>query len=569
MKSLLLIIFLANLTIVFSQKDGNPFNLPPHLIKEHTIKSISEYNGDGAKVEYAIYDQTGNQIYHEEEDRIIQSELEYDEKGHLKKEVVIGLEHEVLLKKRPIYNDLGKIDSIIYELPVAMYYSGFVEKYSYDKDGRIKTINVYSVPEHRLMFQHDYRYASGFRNQLLEIRTFVEEAEGSITFYTEKFTYYRNGNVKKTSQLTPKGDIIAINYFDDKGRLISEVMLPFYTTPSSSMYDADFYSEALDKVQTPLTPFIICRNLNRENYQGTELFQIDHEYDKGKLLKSTKRINYQEGDYLVSTDTYKYNDQNKLAERVTISTNNQDTSTVRFSYDPTQRYIHLSEKTRSYLVVRKEADPESSSEELIIEAFLSSWECKTLIDFDSISNTVTKKRFCLDDENQYPSEPEQITVANFDSSGRQLKEDTFFGANKASKNTTFIYADNGDLVIYENNGQYWKYVYNANDSTLVRQECYKDSLYEMLAYHYTYNYDDFGNYTINLVYENGTKVSPFAPVFQKYDSAGRVLKKEWIAVEEYSARTISFTYADHGLCIESIFSQWGEDEITRYEYEFY
>lgn len=569
MKSLLLIIFLANLTIVFSQNDGNPFNLPPHLIKEHTIKSISKYDGDDEQVEHAIYDQTGNQLYHEEDDRIVQFELDYNEKGQLNEEVAIGFQRYLLLKKRPIYNELGQIDSIIYELPIPPYYSGFSEKYIYHSDGRIKMICVYDTPGNSFMFQHEYQYASGFKNQLIEIRTVVDNEDETITLFTKKFTYYKNGNVKKTSQLTPKGDIIAINYFDDKGRLISEVMLPFYTTPSSSMYDANFYSEALDKVQTPLTPFIICKNLNRENYQGTELFQIDHEYDKGKLLKSAKRINYQEGDYLVSTDTYKYNDQNKLAERVTISTNNQDTSTVRFSYDPTQRYIHLSEKTRSYLVVRKETNPENSSEVLVIEAFSNFWECKTTTDFDSISNTVTKKRFCLDDENQYPSEPEQITVANFDSSGRQLNEDTFFGANKASKNTTFTYADNGDLVLYENNGQYWKYVYNSNDSTLVRQECYKDSLYEMLAYHYTYNYDDFGNYTIELFYENGTKVSPFAPVLQKYDSAGRVLKKEWIAVEEYNARTISFTYGDHGLCIESIFSQWREDELTRYEYEFY
>lgn len=564
MKSLLIIFFLVNLTNAFSQNGGDPFNLPTYSIEENNIKSISEYNGDDTKIEYAVYDQHGNQIYHEEENRIIEFELDYNEKGYLKKEVAIGFKHEILLKKRPVYNNEGKIDSIIYGLPIAMYYSGFIEKYDYHSDGRIKNIKVYSAPENRLMFQHDYSYASGFKSELLEIRTFLSDDEESMTYFTKKFRYYKNGNVKKSSLLSTKGDTIAINFYGNKGCLLNEIISHFYTTPSSSMYSSTLYSEALEKVKTPLTPFVIRKNLNRKNYQGTQLIYIEHKYENGKLFRSTKSVKHKGEEYILSVENYRYSDQNKLTERVTIDPNNHDTTTVRFTYDQNQRYIHLSENSRSYLVVKKE----NSSGELIIEEFRNSWECKRMTDFDSITNTVTKKRFCLDDKNQYPSEPEQITVANFDSSGRQINHDTFSGAKKASKNTSYTYSDNGELVRYEYNGRYWKYFYDANDSTLLRQEYFKDSTYEMLKSYYNYEYNDLGNYTVSLVYPNEDYREQY-PTVRHFDRDGKLLKKEWIENEWQEKRTISFIYNDLGLCTEFVSSRWGGEDRTRYVYEFY
>lgn len=566
MKPLLLTFFLVNLTYGFSQKGGDPFDLSTYSIKESNIKTISEYDSDSTKVKYAVYDQHGNQTYYKEEDRIIQFELDYNEQGNLKEEVAIGFRHELILKKQRIYNDLGKIESINYFLPIPPYYEGFIEKYNYHKDGRVDNIDVYSIPENRLMFQHSYVYRKN--NEVQAIRTIGIEKEDTSTYFTKKFSYYRNGDMKKSSLLTTKGDTIAIYFFGEKGLLVKEIISGFYTSPSDYMYSPTLYSEALSKVKTPLTPFVILKKLYRENYQGKEQFYIKHEYENGKLLKSIKSVKHKEGKYILSTESYEYNAQNKLRERVTINHANHDTTTVRFSSDQTQRYIHLSENSRSYLVVKKEMNTENTSEELIIEFFSNTWECKTTTEFDSIANTVTKKRFCLDSENHYPSEPEQVTIASFDSLGYQINDDTFFEAKKAAKNTSYLSAENGELIRYEFNGQYWKYYYNPNDSTLIKQEYYEDSTYENLVAYYNYEYDSVGNYTVNLIYLNENDISPFNPIIQQFDSAGKVLKREWIAVEEYSARTISYTY-NEGLCTESIFKEWGDEYITRYEYEFY
>ncbi|MCJ8291079.1 MAG: hypothetical protein HRT58_16100 [Crocinitomicaceae bacterium] len=567
----LIIFFLVSLTYGFSQNGADPFDLPTYSIKKNNIKTISELDAAENVVQHAVYDQHGNQIYYEEEDRIIQFELDYNQKGHLKKEVAIGLRHEFILKKRSIYNDLGQIDSIIYELPVGMYYSGFIEKYTYRKDGRIKNIDVYSAPYDRLMFQHNYVYSHGIKSELEAIRTFLLDGEESITVFTEKFTYYRNGNVKKSSQVSAKGDTIAINFFGEKGRLLNEITSPFLTTPSSYMYSSNLYSEVLKKIATPLTPFVICKNLNRENYQGKrkQLSHIKHEYQNGKLLKSIRSIKHKELEYILSTDTYRYNEENKLCERVTINSTNQDTTTVRFTSDQRQRYIHLSENSRSYLVVKKERNSENSSEELIIESFDHRWECKTTTDYDSIVNSVTKKKFCLDSEGEYPVEPEQITVAKFDSSGRQINHDTFFDAKKASKSTSYIYSDKEELVRYEYNGQYWKYFYNSSDSSLIRQEYYRDSLYENLELFYIYIYDNLGNYTVTLTYPNENDFSEYFPTIQYFDRDRKVLKKEWIAPESSNNQTMSIRYNNLGLCVEIILERWGGKEITRYKYDFY
>jgi hypothetical protein len=577
MKLILLIFFLASSVNGFGQNGGDPFSLSPHIIREKKVKSITEYNSEYPYVVYAKYDQYGNQIYHDEERQITAFELTYAQEGYLTEEVAMGYVYELLLKKRPVYDPVGKIDSIIYELPIGPYISGFVEKYHYDNEGRIKTIEVYLQPGNDLSFQHSYSYAPGVKsaesnskaNQVQKIRTYRPYGEESIIGFTKTFSYDNEGSLKKTTQLSEKGDTISVKVFGKDGLLLEEIVSHFCAPLYGALYSSMYYSEAMEKLQTPLTPLIIVDNLNRDNDQETELMHVEHQYENDQLLKSTKSVMHKGKKYPLSADIYAYDDQNKLIERLTINSANGDSTTVRFTYDQTQQHIHLSENSRSYLTISNQANAENMPEELVVEAFRQRWECKTIRDYDSIASTVTKSRFCKDSEDQYPDEPQQITVARFDSNGNQLNQDTFFGGNGESRNTAYEYSENGELVRYEFNGQYWKYIYNSDDSTLLKQEHYTDSLYETLEFSYNYTYDDLGNYTIHLVYVDEKNKSSYAPDVQKFDSAGRVLRKEWISENAYDSGTISFSYNERGLCIELISSQGGRDEITRYDYEYY
>lgn len=563
----LAILFFVNLTYSFSQKGADPFDLPSYTIKQNNIKTISEYDGDTNKIKHAIYDLQGNQIYYNEDDRVIEFELDYDQNGYLKEELAVGFRHEVILKKRHTNNSLGQIDSIYYVLPLPMYYEGFIEKYNYHKDGRINNINVYSVPKNRLMFQHKYEY--GVKNELGAIRTLGIYEEDSVDYFTKEFTYYQNGDLMSSLQLTANKDTIAISYFNGEGLLTNEIISHFYTTPHSYMYSSTIYFEALKELDTPLTSFLISKNIKRKKYGRNLLIYINHQYENGQLLKSIKSVKNKKEELILSTENYKYNAQNELIERLTIDNTNQNTTIVKFSKDQIQRYIGLHQNSQSYLTIKEETSFEYPLGELIIEGFYQKWKCKTTTEFDTITNTVTKKRFCLDSEGIYPSKPEQITVANFDANGRQINHNTFYESKKASKNVSYTYANNGALVQYEFNGLYWKYYYSPNDSMLVKLEYYKDSIYENLVSYYTYEYDSNGSYSVSLVYLNEDDISSYYPTIQQFDTDGKILKKEWIRSRKVVGQTINYIYNELGLCTESIFERGNEKNITRYKYEFH
>ncbi|RYM34654.1 hypothetical protein ERX46_04570 [Brumimicrobium glaciale] len=562
MKSITLIfLFSLFLTFSFGQNNANPFELSNFEIKEKKVKKITEYDGDNALVKFGKYDEQGNQIYFKEDNRIIEFELDYDPNGYLTKEIATGLNYEIILKREIVLNQSGKVDSVIYNLPLPMYYEGFSEKYIYNKDGSNKSIIVYELPEKRKLFQYNYTYNSDKKLKTLQTLGFGDE--GTQNYFKKEFEYFENGSMKIVSQITENGDTISISSYNIDGELINEKISIYYTTPNGYLYSPILYAEALKDLETPLTTFSIVTNINRKKDDQNYLMNIDHSYKGGNLIKSVQA--YINGDkvYKMAEINFTYNYVNELVEKTTINFNKPDTTIVSYKQNQGQKRIDLNQKSRSYVLINK-----NPRLELSVESFLQQWECKTITTYDSLLNTVTKERYCLE-EGIYPNDPEKVTVAKFDSKNRQINEKSYLESRKADQNTSYTFSENGSLVEYQYNGLYWKYYYNSTDSVLTKQAYYSDSIYENMIAFFTYKYDTSGNYEVKLTYSDKENKNPNNPILHQFDAEGKILKQEWESYKGSDKGTMTFIYNEMGLCIEEIFERGSDGFVTQYVYEFY
>lgn len=566
MKSfLILFLSITSGCFLHAQNGGDPFELPGYTIRENNIKSIQELDDEGKIAQRAVYDRYGNQTYHKEEERVIEFELDYHPDGSLKKEEATGFRYSVLMNRRYTVNKSNKVDSIIYDLLVGPYYSGFIEKYHYDSKERIDYVDVFGVPEGYLEFRCKYAYDA--QNKLKTIHTMGVSEEDTTIYFSKEFIYDSEGKLIRTEEKTPKNDIITIRSFDEEGNVTNETISMQYNTPHEYLYDPVVYAEVLMNLNTPLTTFIVLRNLRKEP-DGRPLLQVSHTYEAGNLVQKTKFMEHENEPFVIAVDSFTFNDRNELIHQQTKETYQGTLTTREYAYQNGEQYIYLSSNNASHLVVKRADTLEGTQENITIESYSQRWKCKTITVFDSLARTVTKEQYCLDEEGNYPEIPESTTVAEFDANDSMTKESTFFASTKASIEETYSYENNA-LVQYGLNGQNWKYSYNPDDSLLIKQEYYSDSVYANLHSYYSYTYDEKGNYTVALIYLKEKDINSYLPYVQRFDAAGKVLQQEWAQRDENFAQIVKYTYNTLGLCTNISRDGMGEVTNRRFVYEYF
>lgn len=574
-----LIIFFGHVVLGFSQVDFDPFDLPPFVLKEGKVKSITEYGPDQNKEQYALYDTSGNQVFYQSGYKVIKFNLDYNENGEIKNEQACGYKHRTILEKRVSLSKTGKIDSIHYTLPISLYTGGFMERYTYNDLGFLEQISVTNIPEDRTKHIHKYSYNN--QNMLMQINTYLVSYIDTFQLFTKDFKYYEDGALKSMLQTYENGDTIVSRNYTINGLLEQEIMSHYYTTPSQYTYSFEIYYEFLKDLDTPLNMFVIGQNFREENrsYQPPFIY-VYHTYDQGKLMNTITKV---KNTHVLETVQYLYDSNSNLTRRTKINykgdTTSYQYSNTLLSNGVTESRVNLLQNSNAHLVITRNSIASNNEPELKIELFDLMWEYKTTSQYDNVANSVTRERFRIDVATGLsPAVPEQTTIALFDQNGRLIRQTTItdYDGEKSIETSVSYYSSTGQLEKYEIVGiEYLKYNYDPINVRLDMVELFLDSLYAEPIMYYAYEYDSVGNYSVTTNYVDERTNSDYHRRIQEFDSDGKLLRQvSWALAEDEQKSirqlyTVSYIYNEQGFCVEAISEESDIKRITRYEYEFY
>lgn len=578
--------FLGHIVLGFSQFDFDPFNLPPSTIKEGRIKSITEYDSDQQKKQFAIYDTTGNEIYFQSDNRIIKNDLVYNENGEIHNEQVSGLEHSTLLEKRVLYSKSEKrIVAIYYTLPIEMITTGFIEKYTYNDLGFVEQIEVFTLDKNKLLFLHKYNY--NIAKTLDIINSYVIDSnKDTLKIFSKKFEYTSDGQLKSMLQTTENGDtIVSLNYNND-GLIDQEIISSYYVTPHRYLYSSEIYFDFLEDADTPLNTYILMHNIYQENPRmEVPLIYLFHTYDQRKLVSTLKKVDHTK---ILETVQYVYNADAQLTQQIKVNYRG-DTTVYEYTNKllkdgSIESIVKMSQHSNASLTLTTNSAHNGDLPEIKIELLKQSWNCKTSSEYSKSTNSVIRKQFCMDLSNgSYDSIPNKTIIATFDQNGRQIRSETIedFDDFKVSQSILWYYGSTGLLEKYEilegSNTQYWKYQYDSINFNVLKLELFQDSLYTLPVGFYEYVYDSLGNYSVSQYHVDGENGNRKSGLIEYYNSAGKLIKQlSWpsssIGEDPESfgpIHSVMYIYNAQGFCVEIISEEQDIKEIKRYEYEYH